>query len=413
MLVGLPFGRYRLLRKIGAGGMAEVFLAKLVAEAGFEKEVVVKRLFSNLAARSDVLRMFRDEARIAARFDHPHVAQVYDLGRIGDDWYIAMEYVRGKSLVDVCRRGIERSDFVPLGHVLRIVAHLAEGLHHAHTRTDEHGHALGIVHRDVTPSNVLVSFDGIVKILDFGIARTLGRAHTDPGVLKGTMAYMSPEAIRGEVVDRRADVFSAGVILYELTTGVRLFRGDDFQIMRRIVEQDAPAPSSVSPGYPPLLERIVLRALSRDRDERYPDAAALAGELEDALVSLGLRSTPLAIAGYLERLFPSESRDGRREEEIFELSARPGLRVSNASLLVIEPPPPDGPAAQDAGSPPLDLLAEDAPLDLDPPAPPTRTEPFAPAHDPDEQGDFLRRLERRIEGADTPDAAPGDGKRGE
>ncbi|MBI2895238.1 MAG: serine/threonine protein kinase [Deltaproteobacteria bacterium] len=300
---GIEFGRYRLIRKLAAGGMAEIFLAHLDGPAGFDKEVVVKRLFPHYAANSAVLRLFQDEARVAADLNHPNVAHIYELGCTDGQWYIAMEHVPGRDLTEVCRRGVRARDFLPLAHSVRIVCQVCEGLHYVHTKVDRAGVPLGLVHRDVTPANLLLTFDGIVKILDFGIARTAARPDTDPGALKGTLAYMSPEQVRGEPVDARSDLFSLGVILYELTLGTRLFRGTETEIMRRITEDTIPNPRARDPRFPAELEQIVMRALEKDRNQRYPNVATLQWDLEDFCARRGLHSNAVRLAQYLRKLF--------------------------------------------------------------------------------------------------------------
>jgi len=299
----VQFGRYRLLRKLGAGGMAEIFLGTFEGPAGYSKEVVIKRLFAHYAANATVLRLFQDEARVAADLNHPNVVHIYELGCEDDQWYIAMEHVPGRDLTEVCRRGVRAQNFLPLAHALRIICQACEGLHYVHTKVDRAGVPLGLVHRDITPANLLVTFDGVVKIMDFGIARTAARPDTDPGALKGTLAYMSPEQVRGEHVDARSDIFSLGIILYELTLGTRLFRGSETELMRRITEEPIPTPRSRDPRYPAELEQIVMRALEKGRDQRYPDVATLQWDLEDFCARRDLHSNAVRLSQYLRKLF--------------------------------------------------------------------------------------------------------------
>ena len=299
----VQFGRYRLLRKLAAGGMAEIFLGLLEGPSGYSKEVVIKRLFAHYAANATVLRLFQDEARVAADLNHPNVVHIYELGCEDDQWYIAMEHVPGHDLTEVCRRGVRAQDFLPLAHSLRIICQACEGLHYVHTKVDRAGVPLGLVHRDVTPANLLVTFDGVVKIMDFGIARTAARPDTDPGALKGTLAYMSPEQVRGQHVDARSDIFSLGVILYELTLGTRLFRGTETELMRRITEDPIPTPRSRDPRYPAELEQIVMRALEKDRNQRFPNVATLQWDLEDFCARRDLHSNAVRLSQYLRKLF--------------------------------------------------------------------------------------------------------------
>lgn len=301
-------GRYQLARKLANGGMGEVFLAHALGAAGFRVEVVLKRLFSHLAEHPDAVRMFQDEAHVLASLNHPNIPQVYDLAYSEGHWYLAIEFVPGQTLADVCRAGSRASRPIPLDTTASLLIQLCDALHHAHERCDGTGQPLRIVHRDVTPQNVMVTPDGFAKLLDFGVARIASRADTQGGGLKGTLAYMSPEQVKGQRLDKRSDVFSLGVILYELTTGRRLFRGSDVELMTQIVERDVPAPSSWLPHYPPELERIVMTALARDRSRRWPSAAHLGRALEELTAQLGIGSTHRSVARYYDSLFGNRER---------------------------------------------------------------------------------------------------------
>ena len=299
-------GRYELLHKIAAGGMAEIFLARQWGQGGFFRDVVIKRLFPHYAEHEHALRMFQDEARLLSELAHPNIPQVFDLGYADGYWYLGMEYVRGVSLADLCRAAAKSSKPMPLAVAIGIVHQVCMALHHAHERRDREGRALRIVHRDVTPHNIMLSLDAVVKVLDFGVAQTTARMDTDAGAVRGTYAYMGPEQVRGKPLDKRADVFAVGVILYELTTGRRLFRGSDIQVMTQIVEQDVPPPSSILPNYPSELEQVVLNALARDRARRTPSAAHLALALDQFCMRHGLVTGPLVISHYVRTLFPYE-----------------------------------------------------------------------------------------------------------
>ncbi len=269
-------GRYELVRKIAAGGMAEIFLARQWGAGGFFHDVVIKRLFRHLAEHPSQLRMFQDEGRLLSALNHPNIPQVYEVGFESGYWFIAMELVEGYTLADAWQLGIRNQLPIPLPVSLGIVMQTCEALHHAHERTDRARRPLRIVHRDVNPQNLMVTRDGVAKLMDFGVALTAARKDTEAGAVRGTFSYMAPEQIRARPLDKRADVFALGVILYELTTGTRLFRGSDVQIMTQVVEQDVPAPSSRVAGYPPDLEEIVLQALARDRGRRFPSTAHFA-----------------------------------------------------------------------------------------------------------------------------------------
>lgn len=299
-------GSYDLIGKIAAGGMAEIILARQWGEAGFFRDLVIKRLFPHLAEHERQLRMFMDEARLLSQLSHPSIPQVYDVGFADGHWYIAMEYVEGLTAADLWRSGTRAGHVMPMNVALAVIIQTCEALHHAHERKDRAGRALRIVHRDVTPHNIMLTRDGVAKLMDFGVAATSARKDTEAGAVRGTFAYMPPEQVRGRPLDKRADVFALGVVLYELTTGTRLFRGTDIQIMTQVVEQDVPPPSSRVPGYPADLEEIVLAALQRDRSQRIPSAAHLTGYLEELAMRKGMLVGPRAIARYFASVAPAE-----------------------------------------------------------------------------------------------------------
>ncbi|HET6585978.1 MAG TPA: serine/threonine-protein kinase [Nannocystaceae bacterium] len=298
-------GRYDLLRRLGAGGMAEVHLARAVGPEGFQKLVVLKRILPHLSADPEFVRMFLAEARLAAILDHPNVVQVFDIGRDGSDWFFTMEYVYGENLQTILRAVRRHSGALPLEHAVTIGMAIANGLHYAHDRVGFDGRPLQLVHRDVSPTNVMVTYDGCAKVSDFGIAKVTSRTDvTRAGIRKGKVPYMSPEQCRADPLDRRSDVFSLGIVLYECTTMVRLFDGDnEFGVMNRIVNGDMPLPSTQRPNYPKELERIVMRALTVDRDKRYATTAELATELEAFARDRKLRATPAALGEYLHAVF--------------------------------------------------------------------------------------------------------------
>ncbi|UJR86764.1 serine/threonine protein kinase [Sandaracinus amylolyticus] len=279
-------GRYRILGFLASGGMAEILLAKLIGPGGFERAVVVKRVLPHLARQSEFRDMFLDEARIVARIRHPNVVDVSELGQEGRELFMVMEYLAGESVGGLMRRIAARDSRLDPALAAYVIADAAAGLHAAHELRSEDSVPLGVVHRDVSPQNVFLTYDGAVKVLDFGIAKFMDRSvETHTGQVKGKFAYMSPEQCCAEKLDARSDVFSLGILLWELLTGSRLFqRPNELLVWKAIVEDAVPSASSrlVELGAPPLapaLERIVAKALSRDKNVRYATADALRRDL--------------------------------------------------------------------------------------------------------------------------------------
>lgn len=314
------FGPYTLEKKIAQGGMAEIFLARRRGDlGGFEKRVAIKRIFRHLTDQDETVRMFFDEARIAASLNHPNIVQIYDLGEEEGHFYIAMEFVQGTDLRRVCKRGLERDDYLSFDLAARIVAETAAGLHYAHTRTDDDGRPRNIIHRDVSPQNVLLSVDGHVKICDFGIAKAENRlARTQTGQFKGKTSYMSPEQFNSEDIDYRSDIFNLGIVLYEVTLARRLFQADsDYERMRQIADAEVTPPSEIRPDFPMGLERIVMKALRGDPDERYETAEAMQLELENWLHRRNKKAGSVQLASYIESIYP-ELLEGPKNLEALE-----------------------------------------------------------------------------------------------
>ncbi|XXX76368.1 protein kinase [Sorangium sp. So ce134] len=299
-------GRYRLLKKIGMGGMAEIWVASVAGISGVRKICVVKRILPHLADSPEFVRMFLDEARIAATLDHPNLVQMYDIEEIDGVPVIAMEYLHGEDLRTVKKSLRSANRRMPVEHAITIAAGVAAGLHYAHEKVGFDGKPLDIVHRDVSPHNVFITYDGAVKILDFGIAKAANRVNeTRDGALKGKVPYMSPEQCTSEQLDRRSDIYSVGILLYEMSTGSRLFRrgATEFELMRAIVEDPVMPPSQVCDDYPPALERIVLRCLERDREKRYATARDLQIDLEAFAREERLATSALALSSFMAELF--------------------------------------------------------------------------------------------------------------
>ena len=298
--------RYRIGRRLGAGGMAEVFVACRNNPDGTDQPVVIKRPLPHLACHPEFLTMFIDEVRIASTLHHPNVVRVEEFVQEGGTCFMVMELVDGRSLSSVLGRSERRGQRLGSRWAAFVVARIAAGLHYAHTRTDQAGQALQIVHRDVSPQNVLVSFDGEVKVIDFGIARALDRAtRTRTGTRKGKTGYMAPEQAKGGGLDHRVDVFGLGIILWEALCGRRLFlRPDEFRTMNALLIDPIPAPSSLA-AVPPELERITLRALARNPDERYQSAEALRRDLDAFVASVG-GANPAELGEIVRTLFSEE-----------------------------------------------------------------------------------------------------------
>lgn len=298
-------GPYRVLGEIGVGGMAAVYLGRIDGPGGFQKWVALKRIHPHLVEDQRFVHMFLDEARIAARIQHPHVAQVYDLYLQDKTYWIVMEYLHGESVRELMRRLAKKQKRLPTLLTARLCADAARGIHAAHELKGKSGRPLNLVHRDLTPHNLFLTFDGVTKVVDFGIAKAAERlASTRVGTLKGKIAYMSPEQVRGEDVDRRTDVFALGVVLWELLTQRRLFRAEsDIETMERVQACVVPPPSAIIEECPDELETVVLRALTKDKNHRYQNALELARALEAFLIRSGKVVDGSDLSAYLGDIF--------------------------------------------------------------------------------------------------------------
>ncbi len=348
---GNNLGKYRLLRHLATGGMAEIWLAECEPDAaqrraGLDKVIaVIKVIVPERARDRTFVQMFLDEARVAGTLNHPNIAQLYEVGRDHDTYFHAIEYVHGHNARAMVERSLFQRVPVPLAVTVGVGISVSAALHHAHERKGTTGEALDIVHRDVTPSNIMIGWDGVVKLVDFGVALASRRAaETRTGVVKGKLAYMSPEQCRGRKVDRRADVFALGVTLYELSTQRRAFRaGSEYQTMERIVRGDLARPTSLVKDYPPALEEILLRALATDVDKRYQTAAELGAALDGFRRDQGLEDSRAATARFLLQLFGAPRTPQEDAAEAAAAQARldaadergdaPAQPVSDAGIL--------------------------------------------------------------------------------
>lgn len=301
-------GKYRVLSELGRGGMANVYLAVARGPGGVNKLVVLKALLPDLAGEADALSSFLNEARLAAQLNHANVVQTYEVGTEGDRHVIVMEYLEGQSFSSVLKRAESMGETISLEMKLRIIINVLEGLHYAHELSAYDGSPLSLVHRDVSPQNVFVTYDGQVKILDFGIAKvTASSSNTATGVIKGKIAYMAPEQIVGDSVDRRADIFSVGCMLWATVTGKKLWKDvPDVHIMRRVLHGDIPTPRSVNANCDEELEQIIMRALASDRDARYPTALALQADLERYAERFGAASKQRDLGKMVSKLFAEQ-----------------------------------------------------------------------------------------------------------
>jgi serine/threonine protein kinase len=353
------FGKYFLIDRVATGGMAEIFKAKTYSTAGFEKLQVIKRILAHLSDNEDFVSMFIDEAKISVSLQHANLVQIYDFGKIRDNYYIAMELVEGKDVKQILRKLAQKRKLLPEEFAIFIAHEVCKGLDYAHKKTNLQGEPLGIIHRDMSPSNVLVSYSGEVKIADFGIAKAeMSTYNTKDGVLKGKFEYMSPEQARGEDVTQQSDIFSVGIILYEMLTGRRLFKTEnEIKTLEKIKAVSIRPPSSMNPNIPQRLDELVMKALSKDLTSRYADAR----ELQQDLLEYMYPSTPTAIqrslALFMDQLFADDimGERGRLEE---------GSKITKALYLqqqereATRPPPPapgeweEGPSSSASLNPP-------------------------------------------------------------
>jgi serine/threonine protein kinase len=342
----VPFGRYFLHGLIARGGMAEVYRAK--HQVGPRRMLAIKVMRPQLAREARFVDMFHREGKLAMLLQNRCIVETVELGQHEGRHFITMEYIGGRDLTQVLRRCQETQQRIPVPHAVYIAARIAEGLHFAHTLVGPDGRPLNIVNRDVSPSNVRLSYDGDVKLLDFGIAQALMKFTSEIGILKGKFSYMSPEQIRGMPLDARTDVFSAGIILHEMLTTEKLFRGDtEFALMEKVRKAEVPAPSDFNRRVTPELDAISLKALARDVSDRYQSAAQLAAAL-DALIG-GYRFDPKELRQFMRQLFRKEYAKEVEDTQLaletsaaagsLSMSMAPGPRSQPTQPL---PMPPDG-----------------------------------------------------------------------
>ena len=329
------FGKYLLIDKVGTGGMAELFMAKQTGLKGFEKVMAIKRILPHLTEDPEFISMFVNEAKLAALLSHQNIVQIFDLGHIENSYFIAMEYVMGKDLRTILHRAKTLNQPMSVGHALLIMSKVCAGLDYAHRKKDLTGRELNLVHRDISPQNILVSYEGEVKLVDFGIAKAASQgSETRTGILKGKLSYMAPEQARGQAVDRRTDIFAIGIVLYEILTGHKLFKGDnDFDTLEKVREAKVePPPSSLNNHVDPELEAITLKALARDAGDRYQSASELQTALEDHMSKKGYDFSTVRLAQYLQTLF---QHDIEQDSQRFQIAVGTTAPLSGADQSTV------------------------------------------------------------------------------
>ncbi len=334
----VQFNKYESIRRIAIGGMAEIHLARATGIEGFEKLVVLKRILPQHAANKEFLRMFLDEGRIAASLHHPNIGEVYDIGTANGQYFLVMEFLHGQDVRRVIRKCLSETQRLPLELAIGIVIGMCQGLHYAHERVGLDGRPLHLVHRDVSPQNVFVTYDGGVKLLDFGVAKASHRMEETQGsMLKGKISYMSPEQCQALPLDRRSDIFAVAIVLWELTLMRRLHRGEsEIHILKKIVDEDAPEPLSIEEDYPVELNRIVMRGLARDPAKRYQTLEALQLDLEAFARDRKLSTSPSALGRFMRGLFADEVRG-------WETAIRERRPIEEAAAALVSPELADEP----------------------------------------------------------------------
>ena len=287
--------------------MAELFRAKLTGAQGFEKLIAVKKILPNLSREANLITAFIDEAKLAALLHHENIIQIYDFGSMDDQYFIAMEYLFGKDLRAITRTARKKDLELGMENIVYIVSRICAGLDYSHHLRDLQGKPLNIIHRDINPQNILITYEGQVKIIDFGIAKAASHnTQTKENLIKGKLAYMSPEQANGQKIDHRSDIFSTGIILYELLAARRMFTGETMHVLSLVRGAQYDPPEEVIPDLPPKLNSILSRALAKDPDERYQSAGEMLADIEEFMFELALRPNARSFAGYIKELFEEE-----------------------------------------------------------------------------------------------------------
>jgi eukaryotic-like serine/threonine-protein kinase len=312
---GVRFGKYVLLNRIAVGGMAEIFLARQEGLEGFEKTICIKRIRPHLSSQPNFVRMFLNEAKLAAQLNHPNIVQIYDLGRINDSYFIAMEYISGRDTSRIMPKAEKLKMPFPMIYALKIASNACEGLYYAHSKTDAYGNPLSVVHRDITPENIIVGFNGTVKIVDFGIAKASTQLEqTRAGEIKGKLSFMSPEQAMGKTLDHRSDIFSLGAVMYEWITGYKLFTGEnEMAILKTIIDGRIYPPSYFKEDVHPDVEKILMKALEKDREKRYQSAWEMQFDIDTFVAGSDFSPSNIHLSNFLKQIFSDEI---EREKEL-------------------------------------------------------------------------------------------------
>ncbi len=386
---GTSSNRYTVLGRLASGGMADIFLARSTTESGIERYVVLKRVLRERSLDQNFIKMFLDEAKLASQLHHPNIAQVYDIGKLAGAYFFTMEYVHGEDIRALLHK-LMGERLLPVNHALYIAAGTLAALHHAHERSSPDGKKLGVVHRDVSPANIMISYEGIVKLLDFGVAKAAQRSsETVTGTIKGKIAYLSPEQCQGFAVDRRSDVFSLGVVLHEMLTGRRLYRRDtDFATMIAIVQEPVLRPSAMRSDVTAEIDDIVMTALAKNPEHRFASASEMLEAIEAVATAERHVLTATSISRFLREIF------GERPEPWIELRERgedgKGLTITGESISAVSDLVPSPAAAIDVAvieERKLETALHDAPALYRPDAelsPPPAAVKILPPRDPDE-----------------------------
>jgi serine/threonine protein kinase/Tfp pilus assembly protein PilF len=301
------FGKYQLLDKIAVGGMAELYRAKLTGAQGFEKLIAIKKILPNLSGEENLVTAFIDEAKLAALLHHENIIQIYDFGSMDGQYFIAMEYLFGKDLRTITRTARKKDLALGMENILYIISRICAGLDYSHNLKDLQGKPLNIIHRDINPQNILITYEGQAKIIDFGIAKAASHnTHTKENLIKGKLAYMSPEQANGQQIDHRSDIFSTGIILYELLAARRMFTGETMHVLSLVREAQYDPPEEVIPNLPSKLNAILRQALAKDPEDRYQNAGEMLADIEQFMFELSLRPNSRSFAGYMKELFEEE-----------------------------------------------------------------------------------------------------------